>query len=108
SQGVIIQGDAAGDWAGRSVSAAGDVNGDGYDDLIVGAPEGSDGGDQAGEAYIIFGSDFGAIESTLQTGSSGADILIGNRAGVTLSGGGGADVFRGGAGDDEIRIPDLQ
>jgi Ca2+-binding RTX toxin-like protein len=54
-QGFIIQGDAAGDSAGFSVSSAGDVNGDGIDDVIVGAPDGDDGGSLAGEAYVIFG-----------------------------------------------------
>ena len=53
--GFIIQGDAAGDRAGWSVSGAGDVNGDGYADLIVGAPFGDDGGTGAGEAYVLFG-----------------------------------------------------
>ena len=56
--GFIIQGDAAGDQLGWSVSAAGDVNADGFDDLIVGAPMGDDGGTNAGEAYVIFGSPF--------------------------------------------------
>jgi hypothetical protein len=56
--GFIIQGDAAGDQLGRSVAAAGDVNNDGFDDLIVGAPLGDDGGSNAGEAYVIFGSAF--------------------------------------------------
>ncbi len=56
AQGFIIQGDAAGDQAGRSVSSAGDVNGDGFDDLIVGAPFGDDGGTDAGEAYVVFGT----------------------------------------------------
>ncbi|MCW0182734.1 MAG: hypothetical protein OJI70_13240, partial [Zavarzinia sp.] len=56
AQGFLVQGDVAGDQAGRSVSSAGDVNGDGYDDLIVGAPYGEDGGSYAGEAYVIFGA----------------------------------------------------
>ncbi|MFY0613224.1 MAG: cadherin-like domain-containing protein, partial [Hyphomicrobiaceae bacterium] len=59
AQGFIIQGDAAGDQAGISVSSAGDVNKDGIDDLIVGAHAGADGGALAGEAYVVFGSDSG-------------------------------------------------
>ena len=55
SQGFIIQGDMASDFAGRSVSSAGDVNGDGYDDLFVGADGGDDGGTNAGEAYVVYG-----------------------------------------------------
>jgi hypothetical protein len=35
--GFVINGEAALDWSGWSVSSAGDVNGDGLDDLIVGA-----------------------------------------------------------------------
>ncbi|WP_299324189.1 Ig-like domain-containing protein [Parasphingopyxis sp.] len=54
--GFIIQGDTAFDLTGTSVSSAGDINGDGIDDLIVGAPFGDDGGDYAGEAYVIFGT----------------------------------------------------
>ena len=37
SNGFRLDGVAAGDDSGRSVSNAGDVNGDGFDDLIVGA-----------------------------------------------------------------------
>ncbi|MCP4382095.1 MAG: hypothetical protein GY798_11900, partial [Hyphomicrobiales bacterium] len=59
SFGFIIQGDAGNDNAGFSVSSAGDVNGDGFDDLIVGAPYGDDGGSNAGEAYVVFGSGSG-------------------------------------------------
>jgi len=55
AQGFVIQGDAAFDEAGLSVSSAGDVNGDGFDELIVGAAYGDDGGAFAGEAYVLFG-----------------------------------------------------
>ena len=55
ADGFIIQGDAGDDQAGRSVSGAGDVNGDGFADLIVGAYRGDDGGFDAGEAYVVFG-----------------------------------------------------
>src|SRR6185503_8313675 len=64
AQGFVIQGDAAGDQAGRSVSSAGDVNGDGFADLIVGAFGGDGGGNNAGEAYVVFGtaSGFGTAD----------------------------------------------
>ena len=55
AHGFIIQGDAAEEQLGWSVSGAGDINGDGLDDLIVGANEGTDGEFRAGEAYIIYG-----------------------------------------------------
>ena len=55
ADGFIIQGDAPSNWLGFSVAGAGDVNGDGIDDLITGAPDGDDGGDLAGEAYIVYG-----------------------------------------------------
>ncbi|MBK6877803.1 MAG: FG-GAP repeat protein [Ignavibacteria bacterium] len=40
---------------GYSVSSAGDVNGDGFDDLIIGAPYNAAAGVDAGRAYIYFG-----------------------------------------------------
>ena len=45
-----------GDLSGTSVAGAGDVNGDGFEDLIVGAPGADSGGvDRAGESYVIYG-----------------------------------------------------
>lgn len=56
SNGFKLNGVAAGDLSGGSISAAGDVNGDGVDDLVVGAA-GADPGakDGAGSTYVIFG-----------------------------------------------------
>ena len=42
-------------FAGQSVSAAGDVNGDGLDDIILGSGEGQPGNFGGGTAYLIFG-----------------------------------------------------
>src|SRR5690242_19618984 len=52
--GFIVRGQNAYDLAGGSVSG-GDVNGDGIDDLIVGAFRNSGGGYEAGAAYVVFG-----------------------------------------------------
>ncbi|NKB55075.1 MAG: hypothetical protein GKS00_01955 [Alphaproteobacteria bacterium] len=108
--GFIIWGDAAGDRAGRSVSAAGDVNGDGYDDLMVGAPNGDDGGPNAGAAYVMFGGAFwGSTDPITMTGTAGnetREMLRGGAGDDTLTGLGGADVFRAGAGDDVLGVSD--
>jgi hypothetical protein len=52
---VILTGAASGDYFGESVSNAGDVNGDGYFDVIVGAKDNDAAGSDAGRAYIYFG-----------------------------------------------------
>ncbi|MES2772501.1 MAG: Ig-like domain-containing protein, partial [Pseudomonadota bacterium] len=54
--GFVINGQSAGDASGFSVSGAGDVNGDGLLDLIVGAPSADPAaGNAAGRTYIVFG-----------------------------------------------------
>ncbi|MFN4143611.1 Ig-like domain-containing protein [Aestuariivirga sp.] len=103
--GFIVQGDILADFLGRAVSAAGDINGDGFDDLIAGAGWGDDGGSVAGEAYVIYGSTFGRAPA-LTTGTAAAEVLMGGTGNDTLTGGGGADVLRGGAGDDVLGIGD--
>ena len=105
--GFRILGEAGSDYLGKAVSGAGDINGDGYDDLVVGAPYGDDGGSSAGEAYVIYGGPTGAITAETITGTAGADQLIGNAGDDTITGNGGGDVIRGGAGDDDISVSDL-
>ena len=60
--------------SGHSVSAAGDINGDGYDDVVIGAagyPAGAD----KGRSYVVFGGpgvggsrDYCVIESQRRNG----------------------------------------
>ena len=104
--GFVINGASGGDLSGFSVSGAGDVNGDGFDDLLVGANYAAPNGViNSGASYVIFGGQ-GVASTSAQTlpGTPGADRLIGGAGDDTLVGGGGADVLRGGAGDDVLAI----
>jgi hypothetical protein len=113
SGGFVINGQCGGDQSGHSVSAAGDVNGDGLADLIVGAPNGDpSAGTAAGRSYVIFGGQqfattvdlFGTTGNDVLTGNSTSQTLVGNSGNDTLIGGGGADVFYGGAGNDVFEL----
>ncbi|MBN2384720.1 FG-GAP repeat protein [bacterium] len=67
---------------GTSVSLAGDVNGDGYSDIIVGAPAYSDGESREGAAFIFFGSASGF--STISQWSAQSD-QVGAQFGQTVA-----------------------
>jgi FG-GAP repeat protein/VCBS repeat protein len=69
------------DSFGRHVSGVGDVNGDGYADVIVGAPGNGAGGDGAGRAYVYSGKD-GRVLLTL-TGEAAHDAFGSAVAGST-------------------------
>ncbi|MBI4695618.1 MAG: FG-GAP repeat protein [Gammaproteobacteria bacterium] len=88
---------------GTSVTSADDINGDGYDDLMIGAPTMSSDGTTItdGSMTIVYGGNFKNEKSAAAT--TGADILIGTTGADTLDGLGGADSLRGGAGDDVIK-----
>jgi len=54
-------GESASDASGYSVSSAGDVDGDGLDDLLIGAPiYGTGYFTEAGKTYLVFGSTVGS------------------------------------------------
>ena len=113
TNGFRLIGIDAGDFSGNSVSSAGDVNGDGFADLIVGAPgaESAGGANDEGESYVIFGGNFtgavthlGAPGDDTLTGAAAAETFVGGTGNDTLIGNGGADAFQGGAGDDAIVV----
>ncbi|MGH7681438.1 MAG: integrin alpha, partial [Candidatus Eiseniibacteriota bacterium] len=81
---VILTGEAAGDAFGYSVAGAGDVNGDGYADVIVGAYENSTRADGAGRAYVYYGgSRMDATPDLIVTGQAAGDYF-----GISVSGAG--------------------
>ena len=76
-----FDGDSAGDFFGESVSGVGDVNGDGFDDLIVGASNDDNNGSNSGSARVLSGSD-GSVLYTFD-GDSAGDLF-----GLSVSGAG--------------------
>jgi len=109
--GFTIDGEVASDSAGRVVRGAGDVNGDGLADVILGA----DGADsRTGRAYVVFGksSGDGVQLADIAQGVGGFAILgeeSSDRAGISVSGAGDvngddlADVIVGTHNDGSFR-----
>ncbi|MEM9982118.1 MAG: T9SS type A sorting domain-containing protein, partial [Bacteroidota bacterium] len=82
SNGFVLNGIDMGDESGWSVSSAGDVNGDGIDDVIIGAPTAIDfpnGVSYTGKSYVVFGNNTGRFSTgrfdlSALNGSSGLII----------------------------------
>ena len=104
--GFAMQGPANGDGFGRSVAGIGDVNGDGIDDVAVGARYADrDRAEGGGEAYVIFGRpDFGDVLDLASLIDDDGGMLGGWRLdgalGFSLAGGGDVD----GDGTDDFLV----
>ncbi len=107
TDGFVLNGIDAYDYSGRSVSAAGDMNGDGFDDVIIGAFHADPNGFYSGESYVVFGGASvgagGAIELSNLNGTNGF-VLFGvgpsDRSGGSVSSAGDVN----GDGMDDVII----
>ena len=115
SGGFAITGERANDQFSFDVSNAGDVNGDGLGDLLVGAWNNPTTASNAGRAYLIFGRTDGAMGGTSVDvlGDASANALGDSGTAMTIVAGAGDDVVTlsaagsiayGGAGNDTIHI----
>lgn len=97
-----------GDLLGWSVNKAGDVNGDGLSDLILGAP-----GDNAhaGAGYLLYGNgeevtNWGDQTANALLGDPGPNSIVAGAEDDLVVGAGGADVLYAGPGDDTVQVDD--
>ncbi len=99
--GWIAESDQAGANLGASVATAGDVNGDGYSDVIVGAVHFENTQTKQGRAYAYLGSASGlATAAVWMADGAGAETLLGFSVATAgdVNGDGYSDVIVGGAG----------
>jgi hypothetical protein len=72
--GFIISGEVSGDRLGEDVSNAGDVNGDGKDDLLLIAPEADPEGASSGSGYIVYGKETTTTVDLRSMGDRGIEV----------------------------------
>lgn len=87
AQDITLEGSQADDFlTGEGALCFGDVNGDGYDDLLAGASGADPGGlSGAGAVYVVYGGS--AVSGTFDISANGQDLIIkGREAGSGLSG----------------------
>ena len=90
-------------WYGYSVSSAGDVNGDGYSDIIVGAPYYDNVESNEGAAFVYYGSSTGpsvAPNWMVESNQTGANYGISVSSAGDVNGDGYSDIIIGAYGYD--------
>ncbi len=103
---VMIYGAAYSDWLGKTMTSAGDVNGDGYADLLLGAQDADPVVALDGQCYLFLGP------LTTDVSASAADLIMdgegwADKAGVDVAGAGDVDgdglddLLIGATGDDD-------
>ena len=106
---VLVQGAANGDNSGTSVARGGDVNGDGYQDLLIGAPWADGAGrTNAGSTYVVFGRASASTVDLAALGDRGFRIdgaTSGDNSGESVAGAG--DVNRDGYDDLVVGAPNV-
>jgi hypothetical protein len=107
---LTLTAEAGGDLLGAVVVPAGDVDGDGIDDLLLGATGNDDAGYSAGKVYLVYGSvDLGgtvAVETAAALrlrGTAAYDYLGRSADAGDLDGDGDVDLALGAYGDDAAR-----
>jgi hypothetical protein len=98
SHGWMVAGDQEGARFGASVATAGDVDGDGYDDVVVGAPLYTEGERQEGVAFMFHGSAAGLhTQAAWWAGGDKADTGFGTSVSTAgdVTGDGYADLAVG-------------
>ena len=111
ADGFVITGVEEYDQTGYSVASAGDINGDGFDEIVIGTPGSYDGGDYLGTAYVIFGKAGGFADIDLAALDPADGFAIHGAAaydylGITVSGAG--DVNGDGFADIIVGAPEAE